>query len=133
MPTDHPGRNMILLVTAIDQDGNHFSQISGSVIPDWAGDLAGKPGRVYAKILENARTGEFPVVDYWNPTVIRSDTRIPANSNDVSVYKFQTNATGEITIQIQVLFRRLYQPIAEIYGWDTPDVLLIDEIITIKP
>ena len=90
VPTDHPGRNMILVVTAVDQDGNLLSLVRGSVIPDWAGNLAGKPGKVFAKILEDARTGEFPVVDYWNPTVIRSDTRIPANSNDVSVYKFQT-------------------------------------------
>jgi hypothetical protein len=133
VPTDHPGRNMILTVTARDQNGKLLPQLGGPVIPEWAGDLAGNPGKVFAKVLADARTGEYPVVDYWNPTVIQADSRIPANSSYVTVYKFPTRSEGEISLQIQVIFRRLYQPIAEIYGWENPDLILIDETITVNP
>jgi hypothetical protein len=133
VPTDHPGRNMILKVTALDQNGNSIPQSDGPVIPEWAGDLGGSPGKVFAKVLANARTGEYPVVDYWNPTVIKTDTRIPANFSYITVYKFPASTEDDITLQIQVIFRRLFQPIAEVYGWDNPDLLLIDETIIVNP
>ncbi|NIS81031.1 MAG: hypothetical protein GTO14_12670 [Anaerolineales bacterium] len=132
VPTDHPGRHLILRVSALNVDGEPLPLKQGTSLPAWIGDLSGEPGEVFAKVLKNARTGAYPVVDYWNPTLIHSDTRIPANESHSSVYEFELG-DEQVTIQIQVLFRRLFQPIAEKYLWDITDVILAEETITLQP
>jgi hypothetical protein len=129
-PTDHPGRHIILLVRAAAADGNPLPLLQGPTIPDWTGDLAGEAGVVYAKVLKDAETGAFPVVNYWNPTLIVSDNRIPANQAAQSEYIFN-QADQPITLTIQVIFRRLYQPIASTYGWELSEIILNEDIITI--
>jgi hypothetical protein len=131
-PTDHPGRHLILVVKVLNQEGTPIPLKDGPVIPDWAGDPAGNPGKVYAKVLMDARSGDYPVVGYWKPTLIQSDNRLAANQGQETRYIFQLN--GEpVTIQIRVLFRRLYQPIAEVYGWDLGEILLAEESFIIQP
>jgi hypothetical protein len=132
VPTDHPGRHLIVLVTALTEDGTPLPLRIGNILPEWIGDLAGEPGEVYAKVLKNARTGAYPAVDYWNPTLIRSDRRIPANETRTSTFEFDTGSEP-VTIRIQVLFRRMFQPIAEKYRWDIEDVIMSEETITIQP
>jgi hypothetical protein len=59
VPTDYPGRNMILVVKARDGEGHELAQIRGPEVPDWGGvgsqpgDYAGQPGKGYAKILRD--------------------------------------------------------------------------------
>jgi hypothetical protein len=132
VPTDHPGRHIILHISALDSDGTPVPMRIGNEIPEWIGDLAGEPGEVYAKVLKNARTGYFPVVDYWNPTLIQSDTRIPANETRTSAYEFDIGE-NQVTVQIQVLFRRMFQPTAQVYGWDISEILMAEETIEVQP
>lgn len=132
VPTDHPGRHLILVVRVLEKDGTPLPLLDGPVIPDWGGDLSGEPGKVYAKVLMNARTGVYPVVDYWNPTLIQSDNRIPANESHETNYSFQL--TGQsVTVQIQVVFRRLFQPIAETYEWDLGEIIMAEENYPVQP
>ena len=37
IPTDFPGRQMLLLVTATDEVGQNLAQITGPIIPAWGG------------------------------------------------------------------------------------------------
>lgn len=129
-PTDHPGRHIILIAQAVTADGKPVPLLQGPTIPQWAGDPGGEPGVVYAKILIDPATGEFPVVHYWKPTLIHSDNRIPANQSTRSEYVF-SRPDQQVTLTIRVLFRRLYQPIAEIYGWDISETILNEETIII--
>jgi hypothetical protein len=87
---------------------------------------------VYAKVLEDALTGEYPVVDYWNPTLIHSDNRIPANESRIANFFLHTNGE-KVTIQVQVLFRRLFQPIAEQYDWELSETRMAAETFNVKP
>jgi hypothetical protein len=132
VPTDHPGRHMILRVSALSADGAPLPLRQGSTLPEWVGDLTGEPGQAFAKLLKNARTGAYPAVDYWNPTLIHSDTRIPANESHSSAYEFDLGSEP-VTVQIQVIFRRMFEPIAEKYRWDIEDVIMSEETITIQP
>lgn len=132
VPTDHPGRHLILRVRALNADGTPRPLRVGPTLPEWIGDLAGEPGEVYAKVLKNARTGAYPVVDYWNPTLIQSDTRIPANESRSSTYEFDIGDEG-VTVQIQIIFRRLFQPIVDKYLWDVNDLVLAEETLTLEP
>jgi len=132
VPTDFPGRHMILVVTATDGQGQALSLQSGPTVPDWGSDLAGRAGKGYAKILRDVQTGESPVVSYWKQTLIVSDNRIPALGSDASVYAFAVPADGgEVSVTARLLFRRAFQPVAEAKGWEMEDVVMETEAATI--
>ncbi len=150
VPTDYPGRNMVLVVKATDGEGNDLAQLSGPVVPDWGGvgggdvDYAGLPGKGYAKVLRDAQTGEWPVVNYWKPTFIHSDNRIPAGAVDVSHYRFalprldfgglqdlRSLNAAEVQIEAYLWFRRLFIEQAREKGWDTPDLLVAEAEVAV--
>lgn len=142
IPTDHPGRHMLLLVEALDENGDSLTLLEGSTISAWGGDFAGFPGMGYAKILQDVETGEFPVVSYWKQALIVSDNRLAAFESDTTTYIFKTSEVfaehseqgeGEETseVSVRLLFRRLYQPIAERYGWEVGELVMESETVQI--
>jgi hypothetical protein len=134
VPTDFPGRQMILVLTVNDGGGHQLVQLDGATIPSWGGEYAGYPGTVYAKILRDVETDESPVVNYWKQTLIVSDNRIPALGTDISTYTFDIpESGGEITITAKLVFRRIFQSIADQKGWDIPDFLMEENTITHSP
>lgn len=125
IPTDHPGRHMILNVRALDEAGQPLTQLDGPTIPTWGGEQAGFPGKTFAKVLRDALSGASPVVSYWKQTFIDSDNRIPAMGSDVSLYIFQAPAPGErVTVNATLIFRRLFQEEAQERDWGEPDILM---------
>ena len=139
IPTDNPLRNMILLVSVTDANGQSLELIEGSIIPEWggigdpeSGHYAGMPGVLYAKVLADFYTGETPTYAYWRQTRIVSDNRIAAFETDVSEYLFALPQNdGEITIDAQLLLRRAFIELMDSKEWDTPDILMEHETITI--
>ncbi len=134
IPTDHPARNILLVVSARDATGAALSLIAGPVVPAWGGeggdpdDYAGRPGRGYAKILEELWTEVSPTAAYWNPTVLREDTRIPALGRDVSRYEFALPQTeGAVTVEAKLIFRRAFKTLTRQKNWDAPDILMDQE------
>ncbi len=125
VPTDHPGRHLILTVTATDGQGQDLPQQGGPTVPDWGGDQAGWPGQAFAKVLRDEETGESPVISYWKPTTIVSDNRIPAMESDTSAYTFAApSAGGPVTVTAELRFRRLFQDVMDAKGWDTADIVM---------
>lgn len=125
VPTDHPGRHLILSVQAQDDQGQALPQLNGPSVPDWGGDLAGLPGQAFAKVLQDVQTGAFPVVSYWKQTLILSDNRLPAGDNNTSVYTFTApEVGGTVTVTAVLRFRRLFQAEMAARGWQTPDVVM---------
>ena len=125
VPTDHPGRHMLLVITARDKLGRALSLQSGSTVPDWGGAQAGLAGKAYAKVLRDVETGQSPVISYWKPTTIVSDNRLPAMGSDTSVYTFDVPAVGSpVTISAELRFRRLFQDAMDAKGWYTPDIVM---------
>lgn len=125
VPTDFPGRHMLLTVTATDGLGQALSQQSGPTIPDWGGPQAGLPGKAFAKVLRDAATGESPVVSYWKQALIVSDNRIPALEDDTSIYTFAAPAAGSpVTVTAELRFRRAFQSVMDAKGWDVPDIVM---------
>lgn len=135
IPTDHPARNILLVVSATDSRGQPLPMLSGPVIPEWGGtgdepnDYAGQPGRGYAKILEELWTQVSPTAAYWNPTVLREDTRIPALGRDVSEYEFAAPSDfGAVNVTAQLIFRRAFKSLGKQKSWNTDDILMISKI-----
>jgi hypothetical protein len=133
VPTDFPGRHVLLIVEAEDSVGQALVQESGSSVPDWGGPQAGQAGTVLAKVLRDVESGAWPVVSYWKQTVIISDTRIPAMGNHTSVYTFARPAFGgPLTVTVRLLFRRAFQNVMDVKGWGVPDILMEEARLAIS-
>ncbi len=132
VPTDHPGRNMLVLVTATDAGGTPLSLEDGPTLPTWSGGHAGEPGTAHAKLLRDVETGEWPVVSYWKPTLLEGDTRLAAFEADTNSYRF-TAPSGTVDVHVQVVFRRLFEPIADRYGWDLGEIVMASQRTTLAP
>jgi hypothetical protein len=139
IPTDHPARNILLVVSATGADGSALPYVSSQVVPRWGGhgsnpdDYAGRPGKGYAKILEELWTGISPTAAYWRPTVLRDGTRIPANSTDVTNYEFVAGAeSGDVLVQAKLIFRRAFKELADQKRWEVPDIVMATSRLTIR-
>jgi mono/diheme cytochrome c family protein len=139
IPTDSPLRHLILVVTAVDQDGSPLEQLDGPVIPDWGGIgdpaqgyYAGQPGTIYAKVLEELWTEVSPTGAYWNPTRVVSDNRIPAMETASSSYLFAAPEEGDAALEVRLSFRRAFIELVEQKGWDAPDILVAAETLVLE-
>jgi nitrate/TMAO reductase-like tetraheme cytochrome c subunit len=139
IPTDHPARNILLVVSATDDQGKELRCLSGQLIPDWGGkgnapnDYAGRPGKGYAKILEELWTEISPTAAYWRQIVLREDTRIPALATDVTHYEFDApNDSGPITIAAKLIFRRAFKELARQKKWNITDILMEERRIVVQ-
>jgi hypothetical protein len=134
VPTDSPLRQLILLVSATDKNGQSLPLLEGETIPEWGGVgdsnlgyYAGLPGKGFAKILSELWTDMEPTGSYWNPTRIVSDNRIAAFETDVSTYIFCVPADGKVSIKITLLFRRAFKVLMDQKGWNFPDNIMEQE------
>lgn len=137
VPTDSPLRQMILLVDATDENGQLLPLLAGETIPEWGGVgdpnlgyYAGLPGKGYAKILSEMWTETEPTGAYWNPTRIVSDNRIAAFESDTTTYTFTAPKNGKINVKITLLFRRAFKELMDQKGWDVPDIIMEEKILT---
>jgi hypothetical protein len=132
IPTDSPLRQIFLVVTATDEQDQPLELREGTTLPDWAGDLEGKPGAYFAKILQEIWTEIQPSGAYWNPTRIVEDTRLPALATHISSYEFVIPAEAEgVTVEAQLVFRRAFYDLMMQKGWDIPDILMEQAIVEI--
>ena len=142
VPTDSPLRQMILIVSVTDPEGNPLPQVDGPTIPLWGGvgDLdegyySGVPGTAYAKILQEMWTEVSPTGAYWNPTRILSDNRIPAMESDTTSYVFQPSKVSEafeVSVNVKLLFRRAFIELMDQKGWDNADIIMAEQSILIS-
>jgi hypothetical protein len=136
VPTDHPGRHMILTVRAFDGQGDDLRQITGFQVPAWGGPEAGQPGQIYAKVLRDVESGVWPVVNYWKPTHILSDNRIPALGSDTSVIAFAlAEPVQDITVLATLKFRRAPWALLSAKGWADQDFTMesVSETVAAAP
>jgi hypothetical protein len=131
-PTGISIRNAILLYEAT-LDGQPLAQIAGPTIPFWAsddvpgeqpGDLAGRPGRGFAKVLEGRINGAGPVVRpvlFIDAEGVYSDTLIPSGGIDTSEVEFALPpgfvGAGEVEVSATLLYRRGWRALAVTKGW----------------
>jgi hypothetical protein len=133
VPTDFPGRHMLLTVSGVDGQGQVLPLQHGSTVPAWGGEQAGQPGKAFAKVLRDAETGEQPIVSYWKQAFIVGDNRIPAMGSDTSSYAFVVPADrSPVTVTAELRFRRAFQAIMDAKSWDTPDIVMEDRTVTLE-
>jgi hypothetical protein len=119
------------VVEAQDADGNPLLLQEGAELPAWTGNLAGQPGRYYAKILEDEWTGEIPTAAFWRDIRLVEDTRLPALATDTGQYVFAAPGQGSVIVKTQLIFRRAFQKVMEQKGWNDPDIVMAEETIVV--
>jgi mono/diheme cytochrome c family protein len=139
VPTDSPLRQMILLVRATDPEGRELTLLEGLTIPEWGGVgdpeqgyYAGLPGKIFAKILMELWTEIMPTGSYWNPTRVVEDTRLGVYASDTSAYAFVAREGGKVQVEVTLLYRRAFRELIDQKGWDTPDILMERQVLTIE-
>ncbi len=136
VPTDFPGRHMILTVSVIDGDQRPFTQSSGPTVPAWGGEQAGLPGMAFAKVLRDVESGEVPVVSYWRQTAVVSDNRIPAFGTNTSSYHFAIPSHGDhVQVVARLLFRRVFSELNDHKEWGMADIMMAEDVkeIALQP
>jgi hypothetical protein len=61
-----------------------------------------------------------------------SDNRIPAFGSDASRYVFNAPAGSEITVTVNVIYRRVFIELNDQKGWNVPDILMESETIELS-
>ena len=132
LPTGVPLRQMFLVIEAREANGDLLALGEGQLLPDWAGNYAGQPGRYFAKILEDKWTGEVPTAAFWRDIRLVEDTRLPALATDTSQYVFDHTASGPVTVTVQLIFRRAFQDLIMQKDWDAPDIVMAVEAVVVE-
>ena len=114
----------------VSVDGQTLAQTAGPVVPfygssqagDGPDDLAGRPGKGFARVLEGEVAGErkYPVL-FIDADTVREDTRIQAGTTDRGTYRFDLGGVaGDATVEIEVrlLYRRAWRDLAERMEWE---------------
>jgi hypothetical protein len=138
VPTDSPLRHLILVVRAYGRDGTALPLKSGPVLPEWCGSgdpalgcYAGLAGKVFVKLLEEARTGVSPTAAYWNPTRVVMDTRLGAFESDEGEFLFAAPDSGGVRVEAVLLYRRAYKKLMDLKGWNEPDIVMESAAVSI--
>ena len=132
-PTGVSIRNAVLVIEAT-VDGQPLSLIDGPTIPFYGSaagsnasdDVAGRPGRGFARVLEGRINGTGPVVApvlFIDAEAVQSDTRILAGEEDVSTYRFALDGVlvPEAEVSARLLYRRAWRDLAVTKNWtETP-------------
>lgn len=127
LPSGNPNQHMILVVTALNEQGKALNRLSGTVLPKWSLH-AGESGAVLGKILaaktsyKTAQLNQYPSA-FWLPSVIESDTRLKALTEQVHSFHFSSDSGYKIKVQ-------LWQ-VSHYASWKnlpTPTPMLVHEI-----
>lgn len=126
-----------LLVLDVRANGQPLTQVGGPSVPWYAnddvpgvqaGDLAGLPGKGYAKILEGRINDQGPVlrpVLFIDAETLVENSVIPSGSTDSSQYRFTLPANlpagSTISVDARLIYRRAFRALAVTKGWtETP-------------
>src|SRR5207245_1354692 len=118
VPTGFIDRNLVLLVEGLDSDGKPIAASEGPVLPSLAGKmLAGKPGRLYAKLLKDDN-GRSPA-PFWRADSEPIDSRLVPGRPDRLAFMFPANVAR---LRVRLLFLRFWPAVTERKNLPTDDV-----------
>ncbi|HEV3203220.1 MAG TPA: cytochrome c3 family protein [Gemmataceae bacterium] len=126
VPTGFVDRNLILVVEAQDSHGKKLKNHSGPKVPEMAGEMAGLPGKVFAKQLYDF-AGRGPV-PFWRADPDFLDTRLWPGRPDRTDFSFPATADR---LQIRLIYHRFWPSVAQEKAWPDNDMVLIDRVVNI--
>lgn len=121
VPTGFVDRHLLLLVEATDRDGRAVAALRGPLLPSAAGDLAGRPGVLFAKLLRDF-DGRSPA-PFWLAEPEAADTRLVPGRPERHAFHFPPTARR---VRVRLVYRRFWHAVAEAKGWTDNDTVVHD-------
>jgi hypothetical protein len=123
VPTGFIDRNLLLVVSGLDQTGKPVAALTGPKLPGAAGvKLAGESGFVYAKLLHSPE-GKTPF-PFWLPAGKIVDTRLHPERPDEKQFAFPPAAKS---VRVRLLYRRFWHDVATAKGWPDDEIVVLDK------
>ena len=123
VPTGFPDRQLILAVSA---DAGEGGALQGPVLPDAVGgQLAGKPGRLYAKLLRDF-DGVGPVPMWRADPGGVVDTRLLPGTSDANAWVFPPAVRS---VRVRLLHRRFWQAVADEKRWTGNETVIAERTV----
>jgi hypothetical protein len=124
----------MLVIDAMDSNGNPLKMINGERLPEWAGkgkveagNYAGLPGSVFARVLQDDN-GNLNV-PFWRATSIASDTRVRPKSTVTLSYEFiLKDPDDEPTVEAKLIYRPVIRALAKSKKWTVEDILITSSV-----
>lgn len=128
LPTGFVDRHLVLVVEGQNSEGQTVSVQAGPKLPALAGDeLAGRPGRLYAKVLRDFE-GRSPVPFWLASPDPPPDTRLTPGKVEEEVFDFPTTLTR---LRLRILYRRFWPEVVRSKHWlEDNDLLVLEQIFT---
>ncbi len=123
VPTGFVDRHLILAVEGINKNGRTTKAVSGPVLPDTCGSLAGIPGKLYAKHLFG-ESGAAPV-PFWGEVFDVQVTRLFPDQPDRTEFQL----SGKLaSIRVRVIYRRFWENVEKEKGWPDGAIIVYDQV-----
>jgi hypothetical protein len=131
VPTGYIDRQLLLVAEGFDTAGRALAPLRvGSRLPEEAGrELAGKPGRLYAKVLRD-EAGHRPAPFWGHDGAEPSDTRLIPGQVDRLELEYPA---GLARLRVRVLYRRFWDEVVRSKGWQDRDLTVFDDVWTATP
>ena len=134
IPTGETMRSLMLVLEAVDSGGTRLQLTRGRRLPDWtspgdeqAGEFAGRPGAVFARILEDDQ-GNLNV-PFWKASAVAFDTRIRPKQTRTLEYEFALrDPMDEPSLEARLVYRPVVAPLALAKGWDVEDTVIAESV-----
>jgi hypothetical protein len=121
VPTGFIDRHVLLFVEARDAHGREVSPRRGPVLPSASGSLAGRPGRLFAKLLTNVE-GEGPI-PFWQPAAEPADTRLVPGKPALSEFVLPLEARR---VSVRLIYRPFWESVAREKDWPADEIIVHD-------
>jgi hypothetical protein len=129
VPTGFIDRHLLLVVDALDEEGQSLPALDGPKLPPAAGkQLAGRSGKLYAKLLkdEEARAP----IPFWRADSEPVDTRLAPGKIDSSTFQIPA---GTRSVHVRILYRRFWRDIAAVKHWPDEDIVVAEQVLDAPP
>lgn len=122
VPTGFIDRHLLLVVEAQDQTKKSVALQKGSTLPLPAGKkLAGKPGKLYAKLLHDNK-GKAPI-PFWLPHGKMTDNRLHPEQPDRQKFIF---AAGVAKVRVRLIYRRFWDEVTRSKHWPRDEIVVAE-------
>lgn len=129
VPTGFIDRHVLLVAEAFGAGGEPLPPGDGPVLPPVAGKaLAGKPGKLYAKLLKDL-DGHSPA-PFWKADPDATDTRLTPGEPDRVTFTFPG---GAARLRLRLLYRRFWRQVAEEKHWPDDEIVVAERVLRVAP
>jgi hypothetical protein len=129
MPTGYIDRHLILIVEAVDAEGQVVAAVDGPKLPAAVGAAwQNASGQIFGRMLR-APDGQSPA-PFWKAGVSMADTRLAPEQPETFTFSFPQAARS---VRVRLVYRRFWQQVTEAKQWEDDTLTITDQTVKLSP